>query len=162
MNWGQDFCAPGGGPPWLIRHAARGRQGDRGGPGGACRRPVPAADTILPPGPGLEPPGDDDSWVTTAEPSHTPRTPCPQRGGLSFRRAGSTFSAPSMTVNGNAVNIAAAGSLGRLEFYWAVNGTPTWHPRNGRGRGQRAVTRDDPPWVEIWPRAGLLEASTVR
>ena len=27
---------------------------------------VPAADTIITPGPGLEPPADDDSWVTTA------------------------------------------------------------------------------------------------
>jgi hypothetical protein len=27
---------------------------------------VPAADTIVSPGPGLEQPTDDDSWVTTA------------------------------------------------------------------------------------------------
>jgi hypothetical protein len=32
----------------------------------ACGRPVPAADTVVAPGPGLEPPADDDSWVTTA------------------------------------------------------------------------------------------------
>ena len=35
--------------------------------------------------------------------------------------------APSMTVNGNDVNIAAMGPNHRLKFYWAVNGTPTWH-----------------------------------
>jgi len=40
-----------------------------------------------------------------------------------------------MTVNGNAVNIAAAGSLGRLKFYWAINGTSTWHPETVAGAG---------------------------
>jgi len=32
----------------------------------ACGTAVPAADTIITPGPGLEPPPDDASWVTTA------------------------------------------------------------------------------------------------
>jgi hypothetical protein len=40
-----------------------------------------------------------------------------------------------MTVNGNSVNIAAAGSLARLKFYWAVNGTSTWHPETVAGPG---------------------------
>jgi hypothetical protein len=31
-------------------------------------------------------------------------------------------------LNGNSVNIAAAGSGNRLRFYWAVNRTATWHP----------------------------------
>jgi hypothetical protein len=40
-----------------------------------------------------------------------------------------------MTVNGNAVNIAAAGPSGRLKFYWAVSGTNTWHPETVAGPG---------------------------
>ena len=35
---------------------------------------------------------------------------------------------PSMTVNGNSVNIAIQGPHNSLKFYWAVNGTATWHP----------------------------------
>jgi len=49
--------------------------------------------------------------------------------------AGSTFSAPSMTVNDNAVNISAVGAGNRLKFYWAINGTPTWHPETVAGPG---------------------------
>ena len=43
--------------------------------------------------------------------------------------AGTIASAPAMTVNQGSVNIAAlnSGGLG-TEFYWAVNGSPTWHP----------------------------------
>ncbi len=63
MSWGDDFCAAGG-PRRLFRHAADGGQVDRRGRCDACGRPVPAADTIIAPGPGLEPP--DDSWVTAA------------------------------------------------------------------------------------------------
>jgi DNA-binding HxlR family transcriptional regulator len=64
MSWGDDFCAPGG-PRRLFQHAADGGQVDRWGRCDACGRPVPAADTIMAPGPGLEPPADD-SWVTAA------------------------------------------------------------------------------------------------
>jgi hypothetical protein len=35
---------------------------------------------------------------------------------------------PSMNVDGNNVNITVAGHDDSLKFYWAVNGTPTWHP----------------------------------
>ncbi len=65
MSWGDDYCAPGG-PRRLFQHAADGGQVDRWGRCDACGRPVPAADTIITPGPGLEPPADDDSRVTTA------------------------------------------------------------------------------------------------
>jgi DNA-binding HxlR family transcriptional regulator len=65
MSWGDDFCAPGG-PRRLFRHVADGGQVDRWGRCDACGRLVPAEDTIVAPGPGLEPPADDDSWVTTA------------------------------------------------------------------------------------------------
>jgi hypothetical protein len=65
MNWGDDFCAPDG-PRRLFQHAADSGQIGRSGGCDACGRPVPAADTIISPGPGLEPPADDDSWVTTA------------------------------------------------------------------------------------------------
>ena len=60
MSWGDDFCAPGG-PRRLFRHAADNGQVDRWGRCDACGGPVPAADTIVAPGPGLEPPTDDDS-----------------------------------------------------------------------------------------------------
>jgi hypothetical protein len=33
-----------------------------------------------------------------------------------------------MNVDGNNVNITAMGPNHNLKFYWAVNGTPTWHP----------------------------------
>ena len=65
MGWGDDFCAPGG-PRRLFRHAADGGQVDHGGRCDACDRPVPAADTIVTPGPGLEAAEADDSWVTAA------------------------------------------------------------------------------------------------
>jgi len=40
-----------------------------------------------------------------------------------------------MTVNHNSVNISAVGPRGRLKFYWAVNGTSTWHPETVAGIG---------------------------
>jgi hypothetical protein len=40
---------------------------------------------------------------------------------------GTTFSAPSITVNGNSVNIVAVGPDHSLRFYWAAIGTGTWH-----------------------------------
>jgi hypothetical protein len=33
-----------------------------------------------------------------------------------------------VTANGNSANISAVGAHSRLKFYWAVNGTTTWHP----------------------------------
>jgi len=65
MNWGDDFCAPGG-PRRLFRPAADGGPVGPSGRCDACGRPVPAADTIVIPGPGLEPPAGGDSWVTAA------------------------------------------------------------------------------------------------
>jgi DNA-binding HxlR family transcriptional regulator len=65
MSWGDDFYALGG-PRRLYRHAADGGQVDRSGRCDACGMPVPPADTIMTPGPGLEPSADDGSWVTAA------------------------------------------------------------------------------------------------
>jgi DNA-binding HxlR family transcriptional regulator len=65
MNWGDQYCAPGG-PRRLFQHTADSGQLDQSGRCHTCGQPVPAADTIVTPGPGLEPPADDDSWVTTA------------------------------------------------------------------------------------------------
>jgi DNA-binding HxlR family transcriptional regulator len=62
-NWGDDFCAPAG-RRRLFLHAADDGQVDRWGRCDRCGTPVPAADTIVAPGPGLEPP--DDSRVSTA------------------------------------------------------------------------------------------------
>jgi len=80
MSWGDDFCAPGG-PRRLFRHAADGGQVDRWGQCDACCRPVPAADTIIAPGPGLEPPADDDSWV-----NHRADQAAPAAGALARGR----------------------------------------------------------------------------
>ena len=49
---------------------------------------------------------------------------------------GSTFSAPSVILNGNAVNIAAMGPDHRLKYYWAVNGSTTWHAETVAGAGK--------------------------
>jgi DNA-binding HxlR family transcriptional regulator len=65
MSWGDDYYAMGG-PRRLFRHAADGGQVDPSGRCDACGSLAPAADTIVAPGPGLEPPTDHDSWVTTA------------------------------------------------------------------------------------------------
>jgi DNA-binding HxlR family transcriptional regulator len=64
LSWGDEFCAPDG-PRRVFQHAADGGRVDRSGRCEACGMPVPAADTIVVPGPGLEPPADD-SWVTAA------------------------------------------------------------------------------------------------
>jgi DNA-binding HxlR family transcriptional regulator len=65
MSWGDDFYAPGG-PRRLFRHNVDGGQVDRWGRCDACGSPVAAGDTVVAPGPGLEPLTDDDSWVTAA------------------------------------------------------------------------------------------------
>jgi DNA-binding HxlR family transcriptional regulator len=65
LSWGDDFCAPAG-PRRLFRHAADGGQVGGSGRCGACGTTVPAAETIVAPGPGLEPPAAGDSWVTVA------------------------------------------------------------------------------------------------
>jgi len=49
-----------------------------------------------------------------------------------------TYSAPSMTTDGNSVNIAAVGASSSLRFFWAVNGTDTWHPETVAPRGSMA------------------------
>jgi DNA-binding HxlR family transcriptional regulator len=63
LSWGDDFCSPGG-PRRLFRHAADDGQVDQSGRCDRCGKPVPAADVIVAPGPGLEP--SDQSWVTVA------------------------------------------------------------------------------------------------
>ena len=40
-----------------------------------------------------------------------------------------------MTANHGSVNIAIQGPMNSLKFYWAVNGTPTWHPETVAGIG---------------------------
>ncbi len=41
---------------------------------------------------------------------------------------------PSMTANHGSVNIAIQGPNNSLKFYWAVNGTTTWHAETVAGR----------------------------
>ncbi len=40
-----------------------------------------------------------------------------------------------MILNNNAVNITAVGTQDRLRYYWAINGTTTWHPETVAGKG---------------------------
>ncbi len=49
--------------------------------------------------------------------------------------ADTTASAPSMTTNGNAVNISTVGTNNQLMFYWALNGSGAWHPVQVSGPG---------------------------
>jgi DNA-binding HxlR family transcriptional regulator len=65
MSWGDDFYAPGG-PRRVFRHAADDGHLERSGHCGTCVALVPAGDVIVFPGPGLEEPAPDESWVTTA------------------------------------------------------------------------------------------------
>jgi DNA-binding HxlR family transcriptional regulator len=65
LSWGDEFCAPGGSRR-LFRHADDGGLVDRWGRCDTCGVQAPAADIIVMPGPGLEVPADDDSWVTVA------------------------------------------------------------------------------------------------
>jgi len=51
-------------------------------------------------------------------------------GGLTPALAAS---GPSMTVNNGSVNMAIQGPRESLRFYWAVNGTATWHPETVAG-----------------------------
>jgi hypothetical protein len=46
-----------------------------------------------------------------------------------------TYSVPSMTNDGNSVNITAVGPSNSLRFFWAVNGSNTWHPETVAPRG---------------------------
>ena len=41
--------------------------------------------------------------------------------------------APSMTTDGNNVNIAVQGPSHTLDFYWQANGSSTWHPEQIAG-----------------------------
>jgi hypothetical protein len=62
---------------------------------------------------------------------------------------------PSMTANHGSVNIAVPGPNHSLRFYWAVNGTTTWHPETVAGPGSVRQSETAPSWPESWPRAGL-------
>jgi hypothetical protein len=46
---------------------------------------------------------------------------------------------PSMTANNGSVNIAIQGPSTSLRFYWAVNGTTTWHPETVAGGNSTAA-----------------------
>lgn len=52
------------------------------------------------------------------------RDPAPKR----VAESDTTSSAPSMTIDGAVINIAAEGLSNSLDFYWAVNGSGTWNP----------------------------------
>jgi hypothetical protein len=52
--------------------------------------------------------------------------------------ASATGRSPPMITDGNDVNIAAEGAGHRLRFFWAVNGTNTWHPETVAPKGSMA------------------------
>jgi hypothetical protein len=43
-----------------------------------------------------------------------------------------------MITDGNGVDVAAVGAGNSLQFYWAVNGTNTWHRETVAPRGSMA------------------------
>lgn len=47
---------------------------------------------------------------------------------------------PSMTVNHRAVNIAFQGPRNSLRFYWAADGSATWHTETVAGAGSTFST----------------------
>jgi hypothetical protein len=55
---------------------------------------------------------------------------------LQSRAARRLAAAPSMTGNHGAVNIAVPGPGNSLRFYWATNGSPTWHGEKVAGPGR--------------------------
>jgi DNA-binding HxlR family transcriptional regulator len=65
LSWGDDFYAPGG-PRRVFEHVADGGRLDGRGQCGACGQSPAPAEIALLPGPGLEDPADDASWVTAA------------------------------------------------------------------------------------------------
>ena len=57
--------------------------------------------------------------------------------------AGTTTDAPAITVNNGSVNVAAVNAnIVSTMFYWALNGTATWHPERlpGFTGGAPAIT----------------------
>jgi hypothetical protein len=44
-----------------------------------------------------------------------------------------------MITDGTDVNIAVVGGGNSLRFFWAVNGTNTWHPETVAPRGSMAA-----------------------
>jgi hypothetical protein len=65
-------------------------------------------------------------WAVNGTPTWHPETVAGPR---------STYSAPSMILDGSIVNITAVGARNSLKFHWAVNGTPTWHHETVAGPG---------------------------
>ena len=47
-----------------------------------------------------------------------------------------------MTVNNRSANIAAEGPHHSLRFYWAINGTATWHAETVGGARQHLLRAD--------------------
>jgi hypothetical protein len=55
--------------------------------------------------------------------------------GLAGAAPAMANTAPSMSTNGKDVNIAVEGAHHRLLFFWAVNGSATWHKQTVAGTG---------------------------
>lgn len=49
--------------------------------------------------------------------------------------ADTTYSAPSMAVDGSDINLAVVGSAGEPLFYYAASGSDTWHEELVSGPG---------------------------
>jgi hypothetical protein len=61
--------------------------------------------------------------------------------GLAGAAPAMASTAPSMTTDGNDVNIAAAGAGSSLDFYWAMNGSGTWNFEQVAPPGSRKKLR---------------------
>jgi hypothetical protein len=51
------------------------------------------------------------------------------------QHADTTYSTPALAVIGNDVDIAVVGPGDSLDFYWALDGSPTWHAETITGTG---------------------------
>jgi hypothetical protein len=49
--------------------------------------------------------------------------------------ADTTFSAPAINTDGNDINVSVVGPDGELLFYYAANGSDTWHAETIAGPG---------------------------
>jgi DNA-binding HxlR family transcriptional regulator len=65
VAWGDDHYAPNG-PRRIFYHDLDGAPIDSSGHCTGCQAAVPAGDTVVGPGPALQPPGDDDDPITAA------------------------------------------------------------------------------------------------
>jgi hypothetical protein len=79
--------------------------------------------------------------------------------GLAGAAPAMANTAPSMITSGNDVSIAFEGANHSLLFFWAVNGTATWHKQTVAGTG---TAFSAPSMIPAFPPACRISWSTGR